>query len=513
MANLNITPQNVLLTEMRSATFEAADAQGAPLQVTWTITPSSVGTIAPAGAPSASITYTAPQQLSDAQAITITATAAAGSASTAVFLTPISVRIIPESLQLRHDQLQQFKAIVSGDPANNVAWILSPGLGTITANGLYTPDPSLIDPAVVRVTAISTLGNKTVSATVTLVPPPWRGWKRNLIGFYLLGVFSLVFLLVALWPPSPADPKLKKEREEAQAKVETDAKNLKIAQDAVDGGQTLPKDRLDNLKAELAKDQEQKKQDDKVLADAKIVESASADAVARPGASVLESRPGVTLPRDVDLLLLVLIGGALGAFLHSARSFTSFVGNEEIKSSWAWWYYLHPFLGAILALAFYMAVRGGFLAIATGASVNTLDLSPFGLTSLAVLVGMFSKIATTKLGEVFETMFQASKPKNLKNPLGSTTQPAGAMGPGPKVTSISPTSGPAAGGTPVTIIGTDFADGARVNIGAVPATAVKWASKTSAIAMTPPHAVGGVDVEVVNADGQKGVLLGGYRYV
>jgi hypothetical protein len=199
--------------------------------------------------------------------------------------------------------------------------------------------------------------------------------------------------------------------------------------------------------------------------------------------------------------------------LHSARSFTSFVGNEEIKSSWAWWYYLHPFLGAILALAFYMAVRGGFLAITTGTSVKTFDLSPFALTAVAVLVGMFSKIATTKLGEVFETMFQPSNPKNLKNPLGSTIQPAGGMGPGPKVTSIAPTSGPAAGGTPVAITGTDFVDGAKVNIGGVPATAVKWTSKTSATAMTPPHALGSADVEVVNPDGLKGVLPGGYQYV
>ena len=427
MANLNITPQSILLTEMQSATFEAADAQGAPLQVTWTITPSSVGTMAPPGAPSASITYTAPQQITDAQAITITATAAAGSASTTVFLTPISVQIIPASLQLRHTETQQFKAIVSGDPANRVTWNVSPGLGTITADGLYTPDPSLFDPAAVRVTAISTLGNKTASATVTLVPPPWRGWKRNLIGFYLLGVFSLVFLLVALWPPSPPDPKLTNEREDAQKKDDAAAEAVK----------TKP----DDLNLQTAK-----KQADKDLEDAKIAECSSGDSVACPGASLLKSRPGVTLPRDVDLLFLVLIGGALGAFLHSARSFTSFVGNEEIKSSWAWWYYLHPFLGAILALAFYMAVRGGFLAITAGSSIKTLDLNPFALTSVAVLVGMFSKIATTKLGEVFETMFQSSNPKNLKNPLGSTTQPSGGMGPGTKGTSIAPPLGPGGGG-------------------------------------------------------------------
>ncbi|MDR3676713.1 MAG: IPT/TIG domain-containing protein [Acidobacteriota bacterium] len=514
MAKVNITPQNIPLTEMQSATFGSQDDQGAPIPVTWTITPPSVGTIAPAGAPSTSITYTAPQQISSAQAITITATAAAGSASTTVFLTPISVQIIPASVQLRHTQVQQFKAIVSGDPANNVTWNLSPGLGTIKPDGLYTPDPSLIDPAVVKLTAISTLGNKTANATVTLIPPPLKGWKRNLLGFYLLGVSSLVFLLVALWPPSPPDPNLTKARQDAQTDVESAAKDLKNAQDSYEAGKTQPKDTVDKMKAELDKDQKQKAEADTKLANAKAAENASADLVAHPGKSRLENRPGVTLPRDVDLLFLVLIGGALGAFLHSARSFTSFVGNEELKISWAWWYYLHPFLGAVLALAFYMTVRGGFMAITTGAGVKTSELSPFALTSVAVLVGMFSKIATTKLGEVFGTMFQSSNPNNLNNPLGSTTQTAGGLAPGPKAISIAPTSGPAAGGIPVTITGTDFADGAKVNIGGVPATAVKWTSKTSITAMTPPHPlVGSADVEVVNPDGQKGVLPSGYQYV
>lgn len=90
---------------------------------------------------------------------------------------------------------------------------------------------------------------------------------------------------------------------------------------------------------------------------------------------------GVSLPREIDFLFLVLIAGALGAFLHSARSFTAFAGEGTLKSSWMWWYWLHPFLGAALALAFYLAVRGGFLVVATGA-VKTSDLSPFAIVAL-----------------------------------------------------------------------------------------------------------------------------------
>jgi hypothetical protein len=90
---------------------------------------------------------------------------------------------------------------------------------------------------------------------------------------------------------------------------------------------------------------------------------------------------------------------------------------------------------------------------------------------------------------------------------------AGGVVPPPKVTSIAPSSGPAAGGTPVTITGTDFTDSAKVNFGSAPATAVKWISKTSITATTPAQAVGSVDVEVVNADGQIDDLVSGYRYI
>lgn len=90
---------------------------------------------------------------------------------------------------------------------------------------------------------------------------------------------------------------------------------------------------------------------------------------------------------------------------------------------------------------------------------------------------------------------------------------AGAVVPPPKMTSIAPTSGPAAGGTSVTITGTDFTNGASVNIGSAPATVVKWISNTSIAATTPAQSAGSVDVEVVNADGQIDILASGYKYV
>jgi hypothetical protein len=80
------------------------------------------------------------------------------------------------------------------------------------------------------------------------------------------------------------------------------------------------------------------------------------------------------------------------------------------------------------------------------------------------------------------------------------------------VQTISPTSGTASGGTTVTIAGSGFTEGASVRFGGVPAVSTTLVSSTTLTAVTPPHGVGLVDVEVTNGDGLLGLLWGGYRY-
>ncbi len=82
----------------------------------------------------------------------------------------------------------------------------------------------------------------------------------------------------------------------------------------------------------------------------------------------------------------------------------------------------------------------------------------------------------------------------------------------PTVTNISPSSGPIAGGTAVTITGTNFVAGATVTIGGVAATNVTVVSATQITATTPPRAAGSVDVRVQNPDGQFGTRAGGFTY-
>lgn len=77
---------------------------------------------------------------------------------------------------------------------------------------------------------------------------------------------------------------------------------------------------------------------------------------------------------------------------------------------------------------------------------------------------------------------------------------------------IAPTYGSTAGGTAVTIDGSDFAQGAAVMFGAAAATSVTVVSSTTITAMTPPAGDGPVDVLVMNPGGGMLSLPGGFTY-
>jgi len=81
----------------------------------------------------------------------------------------------------------------------------------------------------------------------------------------------------------------------------------------------------------------------------------------------------------------------------------------------------------------------------------------------------------------------------------------------PAVGSISPTSGPAGGGTTVTITGKRFVPGAIVKFGSVPSVSVTFVSSTTLKARSPAHAVGTVDVRAVT-DAGPGPISAADRY-
>jgi plastocyanin len=81
----------------------------------------------------------------------------------------------------------------------------------------------------------------------------------------------------------------------------------------------------------------------------------------------------------------------------------------------------------------------------------------------------------------------------------------------PTLTSISPTSGSSAGGTSVTLTGTNFAAPCTVDFGGAAGTAVAVPNSTTITTTTPAHAAGPVTV-TVNCGGGGASLPGGFTF-
>lgn len=213
-----------------------------------------------------------------------------------------------------------------------------------------------------------------------------------------------------------------------------------------------------------------------------------------------------SLWEEVRLLLIVLISGVLGGLLHAMRSLFWYVGQRDLRWSWVLMYVLMPFAAALLALAFYLVIRGGFFPMAKADESN-----PTGFAALALLVGLFSAQAAVKLKLIFETVFSPPPP-------GANSQPQAPVAPGPtaapapKVTGVSKDTGSIKGDEPVTITGTNFSEGATVQFGGVPATSVSFVDGTTLKVLTPGHAPGKVDIVVENPDGQSDTLPGAFTY-
>ena len=151
---------------------------------------------------------------------------------------------------------------------------------------------------------------------------------------------------------------------------------------------------------------------------------------------------------DQGLVLLAFLSGVTASFLHASQSLATYVGNGEFKTSWVAWYVLRPWIGGILGFAIYFVFRAGLVAGPSG-------VNPYGVVSIGLLGGWFSKTTTDKLQEVFDTLFKTDADKRRKNKLQEAEQPV--------VLEVRPPSVPA-GVNELTILGQNFVKGATVTI-------------------------------------------------
>lgn len=147
------------------------------------------------------------------------------------------------------------------------------------------------------------------------------------------------------------------------------------------------------------------------------------------GKASSEPAAGFLIDLNTLILLLVALGGFMGSMIHIASSFTKYVGADEYKNTWLLWYVIKPFSAAALAIAGYVAFRGGLLNYG-----DTVNINLYGVITLAVLTGLFTDTATEKLKAIFDTVFS---PKSLPDPLpqGSSVVPSVPVA--PAITGIS----------------------------------------------------------------------------
>jgi hypothetical protein len=374
----------------------AGTAQPAPPNTTWTANPPGAGDLSATGE------FT-PRDLTQTP-VTIAATTAGAPPvvqTATVHLVPPSITIFPAHVRLRAGEKQKFSVVVRGDPRNRAIWSVAPAAEAMT-NGDFTAAESIDEPQTVTITAIFP-GDPaiTAAATADLIPEP-TNWKLVWpLMLYLAGIFSLVVVLAALWPPGGDNSAL----------LDSRRSQLVTAQSALD------KATADQKPAAAQKVDDVKK----LVADAE-------DSVKKMQDAPVATWWWGSISRELDLLWMVLITGALGSFVYSARSFVDFVGNKKFRASWSAWYLMYPLIGSALALMFYLVIRGGFLTISAKGS----DINVYGLIAISGLSGMFSKQATNKLDEMFTTMFKTDKDdKALKDKLekpAAAAKPDGAAG-------------------------------------------------------------------------------------
>jgi hypothetical protein len=123
-------------------------------------------------------------------------------------------------------------------------------------------------------------------------------------------------------------------------------------------------------------------------------------------------KDGICPPTEANVLLMIILMGALGGFIHFASSLAQFVGNRKLFRSWIIYYLLMPFEGSSLALIIYLLLRVGVLAPSTSSNGSTENLNLIGLYAFAGLTGLFAKQAIEMLADVFNVIFKKVQAKD-----------------------------------------------------------------------------------------------------
>jgi hypothetical protein len=108
---------------------------------------------------------------------------------------------------------------------------------------------------------------------------------------------------------------------------------------------------------------------------------------------------------EIRLVMFAVFFGVIGASVHGIGSLTAWISTRKLEAGWGIWYLTRPPIGAALAIITYLVLRAGFV---TG---GPTAISDFGVAGLSALVGLMTDEMTTKLRDIFDTLFGIKKPE------------------------------------------------------------------------------------------------------
>jgi hypothetical protein len=107
---------------------------------------------------------------------------------------------------------------------------------------------------------------------------------------------------------------------------------------------------------------------------------------------------------ETAMLLLVILTGALGSYLHAIVSFADHAGNRTLREHWVWWYVARVLVGASLAVLVYFVVRGLLFESDELSGAGNAA----GIGAMSGLAGLSARQATDWLAALADVAFRGA---------------------------------------------------------------------------------------------------------
>lgn len=147
------------------------------------------------------------------------------------------------------------------------------------------------------------------------------------------------------------------------------------------------------------------------------------------------------------------------------------------------------------------AAGGGLQTFTANLPIKAGDVIGVDPTNVSDKIGV-AEAAGSSYGFIFPPPFDGATVAPSGSIAGKEIELSAEVQPTPTITSVSPSFGPVAGGTTVTITGTDLASASAVKFGETPATSFKAESETKITAVAPASTkVGNVDITATTIAG------------